>query len=268
MWLLLVVVFVISYNATSRTSSLREYLTPPVLAIGGVSLFLALFAFFFWRVRKWSVAYNQGVSFLSAGDEREAARCFEEAARRSTQGAQRAVSVAMVGQCVLALGEAPRALELFGSAERSGALRRPVPAMHQWLPNLIALAWLIQGEPSPAREWLEEGRKRAGKLPPSYALLPEVVLRCHEGQNSAALALLTARGGEADALGGRDARRLKLVRAFVLDALGPTTHAADIEATLTAARLGRPDDFDALSAQWPELRDFMERKGLKTAVAA
>lgn len=268
MWLFLVVAFVISYNATSRTSSLREYLTPPVLAGGCGALFLALFAFFFWRIRRWGTTYHQGVSFSSAGDEREAARCYEEAARQSTQGTQRAVSVTMAGQSLLTLGEAARALELFGSAEHSGALRRFVPAAHQWLPNLIAHAYFLQGELSPAREWLEEGRKRAGKLPPSYALLPEVSLLCRDGQHNAALALLAARANEADALAGRDTRRLKLLKAFALDAVDPITHAMDIDATLAAARLGRPDDFEALSSRWPELRAFMERRALTTPVAA
>ncbi|MFY2556850.1 hypothetical protein ACN469_04415 [Corallococcus terminator] len=267
LWLFLVVVFVISYNARSLVSALREHMTPPVLIIGGGSLFLVLFAFFFWRIRKWGLTYHQGVSYSGAGDEREAARCYEEAARRSTVGSQRAVSVAMAGLSLLTLGEATRALELFGSAEHSGALRRFVPAAHQWLPNLIALAYFLQGELSPAREWLEEGRKRAGKLPLSFALLPEVALLCREGQPSAALAVLAARGGEADALAGRDARRLKLLKAFALDAVDPTTHAVDIDATLSAARLGRPEDFEALSARWPELRAFMERRGLTTVAA-
>ncbi|WP_163866016.1 tetratricopeptide repeat protein [Myxococcus eversor] len=268
LWLLLVVIFVVSYNAASRSSSLREYLTPPVVTAFMVAVFLMLFGFFFWRIRRWSGAYNQGVSYFSAGDEQEAAHRFEEAARRSTQGAQRALSVAMVGQCLLSLGQASRALELFGSVERSGKLRGAVPAMHQWVPNLIAMAYLLQGELAPAREWLEEGRRRARGLPPTYAVLPDIILLCREGQYSAAQAALVSRIAEADALVGRDARRLKLVRAFTLDAVDPTMHAADIEASLTAARRSRPDDFEALSARWPELRAFMERRGLKTPVAA
>ncbi|MCY1039728.1 hypothetical protein OV208_00230 [Corallococcus sp. bb12-1] len=265
-WLGAVVVFLVAYNHASRGGGgLSESLGPRLFIPLVVTVFLVLFAFFFWRLRRWSAAYNQGVSFFSAGDEQEATRRFEEAARRSTQGAQRAVSVAMVGQCQLALGDATRALELFGSAERSRKLRGSVPAMHRWMPNLIAAAHFAQGDLASARAWLEEGRKRDGDLPPIYALLPEVALLCREGNPTAAMAALDARPGEADALVGRDARRLKLLRAFALDALDPTTHAAAIDAALASLQPVRPGDFELLLARWPELQTFVERRGLSRA---
>jgi hypothetical protein len=96
-----------------------------------------LFGFFYLRLRKWKQSYNRGVSFLGAGNEREAASAFEESARQSTNDAQRAVSIAMLGQCLLALGEPGRALELFGSTERSRHLKSMVPAAHQTEPATL-----------------------------------------------------------------------------------------------------------------------------------
>ncbi|RKG67632.1 hypothetical protein D7W79_35120 [Corallococcus exercitus] len=224
-----------------------------------------LFAFFYWRIRRWAGAYHQGVAFFSAGDEQQASLGFEEAARRATQGVQRAISVAMMGQCQLSLGDTGRALELFGSVERSGKLRGSVPAMHRWMPSLIATARLAQGDLASAHAWLAEGRNRNGALPPMYALLPEVALLCREGNPAAAVTELDARVGEADALVGRDARRLKLLRAFALDALDPAGHASAIEATLASLQPVRPGDLEFLSARWPELQAFMERRGLARA---
>ncbi|NOK36435.1 hypothetical protein HMI49_24820 [Corallococcus exercitus] len=230
-----------------------------------VTVFLVLFAFFYWRIRRWAGAYHQGVAFFSAGDEQQASLGFEEAARRATQGVQRAISVAMMGQCQLSLGDTGRALELFGSVERSGKLRGSVPAMHRWMPSLIATARLAQGDLASAHAWLAEGRNRNGALPPMYALLPEVALLCREGNPAAAVTELDARVGEADALVGRDARRLKLLRAFALDALDPAGHASAIEATLASLQPVRPGDLEFLSARWPELQAFMERRGLARA---
>ena len=261
-WAVWVGVFLVSYNHVSRGGGgAREALGPRVFIPLLVTVFLGLFAFFYWRIRRWAGTYHQGVSFFSAGDEQEASRRFEEAARRATQGVQRAVSVAMMGQCQLAQGDTGRALELFGSAERSGKLRS-VPAMHRWMPGLIATARLAQGDLASARAWLEEGRKRNGALPPIYALLPEVALLCREGNPAAAMTALDARAGEADALVGRDARRLKLLRAFALDALDPVRHAAAIDAALASLQPVRPGDFEFLSARWPELQAFIERRGL------
>ncbi|NBD11708.1 tetratricopeptide repeat protein [Corallococcus silvisoli] len=267
--LALIAVYLISYQYFARGgANPRVSMSPQVVIPLLVAVFLTLFAFFFWRIRRWGAAYHQGVSFFGAGDEREAAHRFEEAARRSTQGTQRAVSVALLGQCMLALGDAPRALELFGSAERSHQVRRSVPALYRWMPNLIAMAYFVQGDGGAARAWLEEGRKRANGLPPTYALLPEVGLLCREGRHAAAVAELESRTAEADMLVGRDARRLKLLRAFALDSLDPATHAAAIDAALSTTQPTRPDDFDMLSAHWPELRAFMERKGIPGTRAA
>lgn len=266
-WGVWVGVFLVAYNYFSRGGDeAREALVSPRFFIPFlVTVFLTLFAFFYWRIRRWLGTYNQAIAFYSAGDEQEASRRFEEAARRATQGPQRTLSVAMMGQCQLALGDTGRALELFGSAERSGKLRSSVPAMYRWMPNLIATARFAQGDPASARVWLEEGRKRNGDLPPMYALLPEVALLCREGNPAAAIAALDARAGEADALVGRDARRLKLLRAFALDALDPATHAADIDAVLASLQPVRPGDFELLSARWPELQAFLERRGLSRA---
>lgn len=267
--LALIAVYLVSYQYFARGGgNPRVSMSPQVAIPLLVAVFLTLFAFFFWRIRRWGASYNQGVSFYGAGDEREAAHRFEEAARRSTQGTQRAVSVALLGQCMLALGDAPRALELFGSAERSRQMRVSVPAMHRWMPNLIAMAYLVQGDLVAAGAWLKEGRKRADGLPPTYALLPEVALLCREGRHAAAVAELEARSAEADMLVGRDARRLRLVRAFALECLDPATHAAAIDVALSATQPTRPDDFDALAAHWLELRAFMERKGIPVTRAA
>ncbi|WP_147448616.1 hypothetical protein [Corallococcus terminator] len=265
-WLGAVVVFLVAYNHASRGGGgLSESMGPQLFIPLIVAVFLVLFAFFYWRIRRWAAAYNEGISFFSAGDEQAATLRFEEAARRSTQGAQRAVSVAMMGQCQFAKGDAARSLELFGSAERSGKLRGSVPAMHRWMPSLIATARFAQGDLASARAWLEEGRKRDGELPPIYALLPEVALLCREGKPADAVAALDARPGEADALVGRDARRLKLLRAFALDALDPAIHAAAIDATLASLQPVRPGDFEVLVARWPELQAFVERRGLSRA---
>ncbi|RKH20642.1 hypothetical protein D7X74_03420 [Corallococcus sp. CA047B] len=266
-WLACVVVFLFAYQHASRGGGeLLESLGPRLFIPLIVTVFLVLFAFFYWRIRRWAAAYSEGISFFGAGDYPEAIRRFEEAARRSTQGAQRAVSVAMMGQCQLALGDAARALELFGSVERSRNLRGSVPVIHRWMPNMIATARFAQGDLTSARAWLEEGRKRNGGLPPMYALLPEVALLCREGNPAGAVAALDARAGEADALGGRDIRHLKLIRAFALDALDPATHAAAIDAALASLQPARPGDFEVLVARWPELRDFMERRGIARAV--
>ncbi|RKG90308.1 hypothetical protein D7W82_04350 [Corallococcus sp. CA049B] len=268
-WGVWIAIFLVAYNLFSVSrgeEAAREALGGPRFFIPLlVTVFLTLFAFFYWRLRRWAEAYHQGVSFFSAGDEQEASRRFEEAARRATQGPQRAVSVAMMGQCQLALGDTGRALELFGSAERSGKLRSSVPAMHRWMPALIAMARFAEGDLASARAWLEEGRKRNGDLPPIYALLPEVALLCREGNPAAAVSTMDARAGEADALVGRDARRLKLLRAFALDALDPASHATAIDAALASLKPVRPGDFELLSARWPELQAFLERRGLSRA---
>ena len=266
-WLVWVGIFLVAYNYFSRGGdAARQALREPRFFIPFiVTVFLTLFAFFYWRIRRWLTTYNQAIAFHSAGDEKEASRRFEEAARRATQGAQRALSVAMMGQCQLALGDTGRALELFGSAERSGKLRSSIPAMYRWIPNLIATVRFAQGDLASARAWVEEGRKRNGDLPPIYALLPEVALLCRDGNPAAAVSTLDARAGEADSLVGRDARRLKLLRAFALDALDPASHAAAIDASLAALQPVRPGDFELLSARWPEMQAFMERRGLSRA---
>ncbi|NBC39583.1 tetratricopeptide repeat protein [Corallococcus exiguus] len=266
-WLVWVGIFLVAYNYFSRGGdAARQALREPRFFIPFiVTVFLTLFAFFYWRIRRWLTTYNQAIAFHSAGDEKEASRRFEEAARRATQGAQRALSVAMMGQCQLALGDTGRALELFGSAERSGKLRSSIPAMYRWIPNLIATVRFAQGDLASARAWVKEGRKRNGDLPPIYALLPEVALLCRDGNPAAAVSTLDARAGEADSLVGRDARRLKLLRAFALDALDPASHAAAIDASLAALQPVRPGDFELLSARWPEMQAFMERRGLSRA---
>ncbi|NNB93231.1 hypothetical protein HJC10_15915 [Corallococcus exiguus] len=266
-WGVWVGIFLVAYNYFSRGGgAAREALGEPRFFIPFVvTVFLTLFAFFYWRIRRWLGTYNQAIAFYSAGDEQEASRRFEEAARRATQGAQRTVSVAMMGQCELAQGNTGRALELFGSAERSGKLRGSVPAMYKWMPNLIAIVRFAEGDMTSARAWLEEGRKRNSDLPPIYALLPEVALLCREGNPAAAVSTLDARAGEADSLVGRDARRLKLLRAFALDALDPASHTASIDAALASLQPARPGDFEFLSGRWPELQAFMERRGLSRA---
>ncbi|WP_164018048.1 hypothetical protein [Pyxidicoccus trucidator] len=268
-WVILVVLFVFFYNLFSQgNEALRERLTPGFYIPLAAVTFLGLFGFFFLRLRRWSTLYNRGISFYGAGNEREAAGCFEEAARRSTNGVQRSVSVAMLGQCILALGEPGRALELFGTTERARNLKWGIPAAHRWMPNLIATCGAVLGDTASARAWLEEGRKRLGDTPPMYALLPEVVILCREGHYPVAVKTVDARWAEADASGGRDVRRLKLLKAFALDAQDASAHAAAIQDALAAAQPVRPGDFEALTAQWPELRTFMERRGLSVARAA
>lgn len=268
-WGGLVVIFLFFYNLFSRgNESLREHFGPNFYISLAVVTFLGLFGFFYWRLRRWSVLYNQAVSFHGSGNEQEAARYFEEAARRSANAIQRSVSVAMLGQCLLALGEPGRALEMFGSTERARNLKWGLPAAHRWLPNLIATCAAVLGDTASARAWLEEGRKRLGDTPPMYALLPEVILLCREGHFAVAVKTLDSRWGEADASGGRDVRRLKLLRAFALDAQDASAHAAAINDALAATQPVRPGDFEMLTARWPELRAFMDRRGLSAAHAA
>jgi tetratricopeptide (TPR) repeat protein len=259
------VVFFVAYNYFSRGGETRRLTEPHLFIPFLVTVFLVLFAFFYWRIRRWNTAYNQGVSAFGVGNEQEASQHFEEAARRATQGPQRAVAVTLLGHCQLSMGNAERALELFGSAERSGKLRSLVIAMHRWIPSLIAMARFTQGDLASARDWLAEGRKRNGGQPPIYSLLPEVALLCRDGNPAGAVAALDARVTEADSVGGRDARRLKLLRAFALDAMDPATHAAAIDAALAALQPMRPGDFELLASRWPELRAFMERRGVSRA---
>ncbi len=224
--------------------------------------------FFYLRARRWSTLYNRGVSFLGAGDERQAARFFDEAARRSINGVQRSVSLVMLGQCSLALGEAAHSLELFGATERARNLKGSVPAAHRWLPNLVATAYAVLSNLDSARAWLEEGRKRRDDTPPMFALLPEVLVLIRDGHPEVAVKTLEERWAEADAAGGREVRRLKLLKAFALDAMDPATHAAAIHDALAATQPVRPGDFEALTAQWPQLRAFMERRGVSVPRAA
>ncbi|MFP2930813.1 tetratricopeptide repeat protein [Pyxidicoccus sp. 3LG] len=268
-WGVLVFLFVFFYNLFSRGgTSLRESLPPGFAPVAAGGVFLGLFGFFFFRMRRWMTVYHRGVSFYGAGNEREAAVCFEEAARRGTNGVQRSVSVAMLGQCLLALGEPGRALELFGSAERARNLKRSLPAAHRWIPNLVATCGAALGDMAAARAWLEEGRKRLGDTPPMYALLPEVMVLCREGHYGVAVKTVDTRWAEADASGGRDVRRLKLLKAFALEAQDASAHAEAIHDALVATQPVRPGDFEVLTAQWPELRAFMERRGLSASRAA
>jgi hypothetical protein len=119
-----------------------------------------------------------------------------------------------------------------------------------------------------ARAWLEEGRKRLGDTPPMYALLPEVLILCREGQHAAAVKTIDSRWAESDSSGGRDVRRLKLLKAFALDAQDASKHAAAINDALAATQPVRSGDFEMLTANWPELRAFMVRRGLAMAPAA
>lgn len=262
-WLVLVVLFVFFYNYFSRNNlGLRAQLPAPV-AIGAlVVLFLGFFAFFYLRARRWSVIYNRGISFYGAGEESQAAQCFNEAAHRSTSGVQRSVSLAMLGQCSLALGEVVHALEIFGSVERARNLKWALPAAHRWMPNLIATAHAVLSDLDSARAWLEEGRKRRGDTPPMYALLPEVVVLIREGHPEVALKTLEERWAEGDAAGGREVRRLKLLKAFALDAIDPVAHEAAIRDALAATQPARWGDFESLTKHWGDLRAFMERRGL------
>ncbi|MFP2906282.1 hypothetical protein ACLESD_14690 [Pyxidicoccus sp. 3LFB2] len=268
-WAVVLVLFVFFYNFFSRgNEALRERIPPGLYIPAAVVTFLGIFGFLFLRIRRWSTVYNRGISFYGAGNEREAAGCFEEAARRSTSAVHRSISVAMLGQCLLALGEPGRALELFGTTERARNLKWALPAAHRWMPNLIATSSAVQGDTASARAWLEEGRKRLGDTPPMYALLPEVVVLCREGHYPVAVKTVDARWAEADASGGRDVRRLKLLKAFALEAQDASAHEAAIHDALAATQPVRPGDFEALTAHWPELRAFMERRGLSPARAA
>ena len=178
-WGVMAILFVFFYNRFAQGNDPAAAQLPKnfYIFLGG-GTFLGLFTFYFLRARRWMTTYNRGVSFFGAGNERGAAECFEEAARRSTNSVQRSVSVAMLGQCLLALGEPGRALELFGSAERARNLKSALPAAHRWLPNLIATCGALLGDTASARAWLVEGRKRLGDTPPMYALLPEAILLC------------------------------------------------------------------------------------------
>jgi tetratricopeptide (TPR) repeat protein len=270
LWTLLALVFLAAYQwlAVPRGAAVspRSALSRGLVAGGAIALFCAFFLFFFLRAQAWLRAYNRGVSFVAAGEEVQALAHFEAAARRGA-GSQRALALFYLGLCRLNLGEVDRALELFGAAHRSGALSR-IAFAHEALPNLVATCYGLRNEPALARPWLQEGQRRAGARPPAMALLAEALLLCREGQPGAALQLMDARWTEAEAAGGRYTRRVRLLRAFALDALDPAANAPAVFEALAAVKPVRAGDFEPLAASWPELETFVERAGLHPASTA
>ena len=63
-------------------------------------------------------------------------------------------------------------------------------------------------------------------------------------------------------------KQLRLLWAFALERLGPSVSEAARAEALAAVEPFRPGDFDSLAVRWPELRAFLEARGLAAPRAA
>ena len=228
---------------------------------------VALFVFFTTYVRRvqhWGRLNMEGMAFLEERDFARAARAFKGVARAWIPSARR-MGRTNLGICMLRAGELERALELFATVQQKGALRGKLRCL--W-PSLLATCHALLGDVPAGRQWLEECWRLQGEERDELLLLPEILLLCREGDFRAVEETLRRRWREAEAAGAATMKQLRLLWAFALERLGPAASEAARSEALAAVEPFRPGDFDALAVRWPELRAFLEARGLAAPRAA
>lgn len=245
--------------STTRPGGLLPYLPALVPA----ALFIS-FIVFVRRTQHWGRLNTEGAAFLEDRDYERAARAFEEVSRAWIPPSRRAGRTNL-GICLLFAGKPEQALDVLTSIEPKGQLKERFRGL---LPAYIATCHVLLGDVAAARKQLEEARRLQGDEPSELFLLPDILVLCREGNFRAVDETLFRRWREAEAAGANVMKLLRALRAFALDRLGPAAGEATLSEAQAALEPFRPGDFDALAARWPELRAFLDARGLSAPRAA
>ena len=271
LWLVLIVMFVVFWQAFSRSSPGAGAATESpqaapdmwrsILNQSAPLLVLPLlFGLFYWRFHGFAAANKRAVDLMAAGDAAAAADAFRRLARKPL--APSGVARFNLGLALLRLGDVRGALDAFAAAERSRA-----KALRPMIAALIALCDALIGDLDAADRWITEARQRAAS-PGSTSrvhLAAEAIVRMRRGDALGAARLFDQTWGELERSTAADLMRaLRLVRAFAAAQAGgvAAAQAADL---LAGARPFRAGEYAWIGAGWPEMARYLAANGFAAA---
>ncbi len=250
LWGGLVVVFVVLYQLTwsgghsGAVSTPARWATPWFFFALWAVLFLSFLSFFLWRARKANTFLTTGVTQLSQGRYLEAARSFQEAAKRFPRSPG---PVFNLGVAQVALWRVEDAEASFAKANRMSMRMmnlRPLIAPYR------AFGAAFLGRSSDAEARLSEC-ERLGVDSNAMATLARGVLAARAARWTDAHALLSRI--EMNALGGPSRGLADALRAWTIQQLSGELRHVD-----RVAIFGESGP-DVLKEAWPELHEFIQR---------
>lgn len=207
---------------------------------------------------------EDAVALLRAGRYREAAQLWETLCASSRfQPALHTLYCSNLGSATMHLGDLPRAIALLQSASDSGWVK--APALRHLGPKLqvaLGLAHALRGDLEQASAHRDAALAAVGEPQRGVTMLLDAVLATRRGDFEGVGADAQWRLAEAS-LTPIHLRGLRLLEAFAHEQGGgayrsPPSEAADL-GVFPRVRAG---ELDFLAAEWPELRAFLQARGL------
>lgn len=213
------------------------------LIFGGTRLYAAR------RLSRWRRELEDAFASLDSGDFDAAEDAFRRIALRQSHPALRSAS-ADFGYLALRRGDYQTALAIYSRTWRTQGLP---PALRANVCGNIAFCYAAMGELDAAARWLPD---------PATLVMPggAAVIRCRQGRFADALELsMPSLEPWQRPFLRHEQRLLYLMHAFALDRLGETDDV--VGAHLQVARPAFAGEFDYLTANWPELTEFLCDRG-------
>ncbi len=228
---------------------------------------MGLFFVGFWSQASFvQRAVAEGSGWLAEGDFAKAEEVFAKAARRARWVPMLARAVEY-NQAVARLqrGDLAGAADLFASVARAGSWNAPLAACASCH---LALTYALRGDIAAATRWRDDARRRLAKSTVTAGIrlvvpFAEAIVDLREGRPEEGARRIdeNAKAMEGSFI-GRWSRMVRAVRAFAEDRMASPREAGAVDALVNALRPSTPGEFAALTAEWPEMRRFLETRGL------
>jgi hypothetical protein len=239
------------------------------LGIGSTAAFAgsiaATFALLFGKLvydfRRFNEKNSHWVAQLNLGEVDAAHDAFDDLAQKY-RGHDRlhTMSVFNIAATEVRKGNLERAIQLYGTVERSRSFRSSSPQVFQMLPFVMGYALVLQGELDAAEQWLEEGEKRRKyeHLKMGEGIRAHLMARRHRYRE--AVEFLNANWRAIEGSTQADQMRpIRLLKALCLQRTEPESE--EIPVLLAGAKPFRPGEYDYLGTRWPEFQSFLGEKG-------
>jgi hypothetical protein len=202
---------------------------------------------------------------LHAGPDAERASLELLERRARSHPPVHALAAARLAEWELAHGDLDRAFRLLGGLSARGWGDVSLgPVGRATIPTRLAVREALRGSHEAAERWISVVEARGG---PCAALVPRIVSMLRRGEVARAVAYVEARFDEAERrLTAAELKPARVLWAFALTNLDRPTYregrSPRVHDILAGARPLAPAQLRWLTAQWPELRAFVERHGL------
>ncbi|MBI5546006.1 MAG: hypothetical protein HY901_19110 [Deltaproteobacteria bacterium] len=192
------------------------------------------------------------MKLLAMGKRADALAVFERASRFLVCSGATRYNAAL---CLLLLGKQEDAQRRFDKLSKSWVLSKNVP-LAAAAAHLASVSASLSGDEPKARALFDQANKIKAETP--VASVSELMLLARAGNHGGVVKLAETRWQALESCGWILRKAARLVQAYAAQQIGQPE--AAITEIIAGAKPFAAGDFDFLSAQWPEMKAFLETR--------